>query len=311
MCESKIVNDPNKGVSMSIINKTSQCVKKATGYVCGKIRTAIHYALFVYVLISICALAAGAYFAGVLLVSHQKAEMVEKKSKEDIEVGKWAVAAINLAAPKMSELQKQVLAQAIVKVTGDIFVNFNDRTTFITLISNESRFDKDAKSPAGAVGLTQVMPQYVNEFAALCGMGKVSPDDLTDVHTNLMLGACLFRELTEDLHGNVGLALGAYNAGKSSLSLKEMRGLRAITNTETLNYVVRYVYVKGEVENVVKTNPPKYEVKFSFPGSVVQGAQVTKADASALGALATMVTISTATTPAPTPTKAKTPKSTK
>lgn len=227
----------------------------------GKIKMTLFYATLAYVLVS----GALFWFGRNLVAGYQQSKVAEQKQKEDIKVGQFALAAMELTNTKLSDLQRQTLAQAIVKVSGDVFTNYTDRTTFVTLISNESAFNREIRSPAGAVGLTQVMPQYVNEFAALCSMGKVNPEDLTDVNTNLMLGACLFRELIEDLHGNVALALGAYNAGKNSLALKEMRGLRAISNVETKDYIVRYVYRHGEIENVVKNDPPKYEVKFEVP----------------------------------------------
>jgi hypothetical protein len=228
------------------------------------------YTLAIYVLASAAFLATGTYLSRHLLSSYHRIKQDEARLVEDVQVGKFAIAAMNLTNSKLTEYQKQTLAQAIVRVTGDILVTYENRVRFVTLISNESAFNRNATSPVGAIGLTQVMPRYVNEFAAICGMGTVTPDDLTDVTTNLMLGACLFRELTDDLHGNVALAAGAYNAGKNSLSLKEMRELRNISNMETLNYVAKYTYVRSEVDAIIASDPPTYDVKFKVPAVLVQ-----------------------------------------
>lgn len=73
-----------------------------------------------------------------------------------------------------------------------------------SIIKAESDFDPDAISPAGAVGLMQLMPETAKE------MGVV---DSRDPFQNITGGARYFRRMLETFGGDARLALAAYNAG--------------------------------------------------------------------------------------------------
>jgi soluble lytic murein transglycosylase-like protein len=94
----------------------------------------------------------------------------------------------------------------------------------------ESNGDAKAVSPAGAVGLVQVMPKTAAKIAAARGEAA---GDLRDPTTNLALGASY---LAEQLHafGTVELAAAAYNAGPDAVSAW-LDG-RADLSEETLHY---------------------------------------------------------------------------
>jgi membrane-bound lytic murein transglycosylase F len=78
----------------------------------------------------------------------------------------------------------------------------------------ESRFDHDVVSGAGAVGLMQVMPAVARGF-------KVSLDKMTDPHTNVSLGVGLLDEISGTLRftravserDRLSIILAAYNCG--------------------------------------------------------------------------------------------------
>lgn len=72
----------------------------------------------------------------------------------------------------------------------------------------ESRGVSRAVSPAGAMGLMQVMPATWAGLRARYGLG---PDPF-DVRDNIMAGAAYLREL-HDRYGTVTAMLAAYNAG--------------------------------------------------------------------------------------------------
>lgn len=81
------------------------------------------------------------------------------------------------------------------------------------LIRAESSFGVDARSPAGALGLMQVMPDTGRRVARDLGAGWRGNDDLLAVERNLALGSAYLAQLFKRYQGNMVLATAAYNAG--------------------------------------------------------------------------------------------------
>jgi soluble lytic murein transglycosylase-like protein len=94
------------------------------------------------------------------------------------------------------------------------------------VISVESSFDPDALSPAGAMGLMQLMPETAQRFAVT---------DPYDPVANVNAGARYLRLLL-DRFENIELALAAYNAGENAVI---NYGRRIPPYPETQDYVVR------------------------------------------------------------------------
>lgn len=84
----------------------------------------------------------------------------------------------------------------------------------LAVIAQESQFRPAVRSPAGAVGLMQVLPSTGESMATKLGLGW-SPDLLTDGDTNIALGTAYLDQLLTRYDGSVLLALAAYNAGPS------------------------------------------------------------------------------------------------
>ena len=76
------------------------------------------------------------------------------------------------------------------------------------LIRQESGFDPDVRSPAGAIGLCQLMP------ATAAGLGVTNP---TDPAQNIEGGAKYLRQQLDRFGGDVSKALAAYNAGPGAV----------------------------------------------------------------------------------------------
>jgi soluble lytic murein transglycosylase-like protein len=74
----------------------------------------------------------------------------------------------------------------------------------LSVIDIESNFDRFAISSAGARGLMQVMPFWLDEI------GRPG-DDLFDIHTNLRMGCTILRHYLERENGNRTRALARYN----------------------------------------------------------------------------------------------------
>jgi soluble lytic murein transglycosylase len=121
----------------------------------------------------------------------------------------------------------------------------------------ESVFVPTARSPAGAVGLLQLVPGTARRHALALGLGP--RPELTDPELNLLLGA---RELAAllDRFGAVEPALAAYNAGEARARRwwrawpERRRFVEAIPIPETYTYVRRVVHL-AEAYRVVYADP--------------------------------------------------------
>ncbi|MCK4673675.1 transglycosylase SLT domain-containing protein [candidate division WOR-3 bacterium] len=78
----------------------------------------------------------------------------------------------------------------------------------LSIIENESLFEKNAKSSAGALGLMQVMPATAKLVAHYIGMIDY---DLTNISDNITLGCCYLIILLH--YHSETIALAVYNAG--------------------------------------------------------------------------------------------------
>jgi soluble lytic murein transglycosylase-like protein len=88
------------------------------------------------------------------------------------------------------------------------------------LVRLESEFNPRAKSPVGAIGLTQLMPSTAVQYRK-----GVTVQDLYDRDTNLRIGFKYLRNLMRLYGGNVELALVAYNRGEDAVDAARRAGL--------------------------------------------------------------------------------------
>ncbi len=77
----------------------------------------------------------------------------------------------------------------------------------------ESAFAEQARSPAGALGLMQLMPGTARQTASRAGVKYQQPHELLLPEKNITLGSYYVNELLEKYEGNRILAAAAYNAG--------------------------------------------------------------------------------------------------
>ena len=89
--------------------------------------------------------------------------------------------------------------------------------TIIHAISRqESQFDRQIVSHAGAIGLMQLMPGTARETAGRVGLAY-SPSSLTDPAYNVQLGVNYFQRMFDN-YGSYPLAIAAYNAGPGNVN---------------------------------------------------------------------------------------------
>jgi soluble lytic murein transglycosylase len=115
------------------------------------------------------------------------------------------------------------------------------------LMREESALDPRAVSPAGAIGLTQLMLPTAREVARQLRLGRVRPADLTSPGLNIRLGSRYLGTLLRRFDGSIALALASYNAGGGAVArwIRERRGaeldefVEEIPIEETRGYVKR------------------------------------------------------------------------
>jgi soluble lytic murein transglycosylase len=86
------------------------------------------------------------------------------------------------------------------------------------VIRQESVFDADVASHAGAVGLMQLMPATAREVAREQGLPAPRRMDLIDPALNIALGTGYLAKMRQRFDGNQVLATAAYNAGPGAVS---------------------------------------------------------------------------------------------
>ena len=127
-------------------------------------------------------------------------------------------------------------------------------TLLAAVIYAESKFDADARSDAGAVGLMQLLPETAQGIAERTGGNGFVDSDLLDPEINVRYGSWYLRHLLDRYH-DVRTALAAYHAGQGNVDawLRDGGGIRF---PETRHYVEKvldaqrvYADVYGETLN--------------------------------------------------------------
>ena len=88
-----------------------------------------------------------------------------------------------------------------------------DPAFIYALMRQESGFDRDIKSGAGAIGLMQMMPATGKAVAKKEKWARFDPFTLTEAEVNISLGTAYLRDLRKDYKNNPFWVLANYNAG--------------------------------------------------------------------------------------------------
>lgn len=83
----------------------------------------------------------------------------------------------------------------------------------LAIIRQESGFDAQSVSPAGARGLMQLMPTTAERTARGLGLASSTPKLTSDANHNITLGSAYLGDLIKRYNGSYILAIAAYNAG--------------------------------------------------------------------------------------------------
>lgn len=118
-----------------------------------------------------------------------------------------------------------------------------DKALIMAVIKQESDFNPNATSSAGAQGLMQLMPETAKE---------VGVTDPYDIEQNIDGGTKYLKSMLELCGNSKQLALAAYNAGLGTLKKNNVDSVEEISklSNETKNYVNKVMkYYKNNMNN--------------------------------------------------------------
>ncbi len=119
----------------------------------------------------------------------------------------------------------------------------NNAPLMLSIVREESYFDSNARSSAGAKGLMQLMPATASEVASNYG---VSNYNLANPFDNIMLGNYYYSSIKSLLGGHDISAIAAYNGGIGSVN----QWKRSIKYSDADSFVEQIPYL--ETQNYVK-----------------------------------------------------------
>lgn len=133
------------------------------------------------------------------------------------------------------------------------------------VIKNESGFDTEAVSHAGAVGLMQIMPETGEWIASQMGLDHFDMEALRRPEYNVRLGCWYLGELEYEFQRNWVLMMIAYNAGRGNTCAwmqengwnYDFNRIEDIPYPDTREYVKKvlrdrdkyYLYYKNKIKN--------------------------------------------------------------
>lgn len=85
------------------------------------------------------------------------------------------------------------------------------------VIRTESKFIPQARSPKGAMGLMQLMPETAEWIATQLEYQDFSLSDLEDPEVNIKFGTWYLASLKKEFKGNEVLMLAGYNGGRGNV----------------------------------------------------------------------------------------------
>jgi hypothetical protein len=158
----------------------------------------------------------------------------------------------DLICLKILVLNSRVSNQTAREIASAIYKNairYNkDPDLILSIMSIESAFDPAIISNAGAIGLMQVMPQWIDVLDIQC--------DLKDPECNIRYGLQILG-VYQQLYGELELALTAYNRGPGPVDYALMNG-----KDPDNGYAGRIQAVYDRLRAISRTNQ-KMEVAYS------------------------------------------------
>ncbi|MCK4260379.1 MAG: lytic transglycosylase domain-containing protein [Halanaerobiales bacterium] len=93
----------------------------------------------------------------------------------------------------------------------------NDPYLVTAIMYRESKFNPNAVSPKGAIGLMQLMPETAKWIAENLKVEDFKIEDLYKPEVNIYFGNWYLTNLSQEFDGNLILILAAYNGGRGNV----------------------------------------------------------------------------------------------
>ncbi len=133
-----------------------------------------------------------------------------------------------LAADKLAGNRVQKIGEATSRLYSDYPVMFTSQVVkhakkqkidprfVLAIMKQESSFKANAKSPAGARGLIQLVFDTAIKYKDEAGYRNLKPDDLYSPEINVAIGSIYIRELKKEFDGMYEAIAASYNAGEDN-----------------------------------------------------------------------------------------------
>ena len=170
--------------------------------------------------------------------------------------------------PYMEELHQFRYPLAYREIIEDLSERYKiDPFLVLSVVREESRFDPEVKSIAGAIGLMQLMPQTAFRLDGKLKLGIKSTHQIVDVKNNLHIGICYLSNLVKEF-GSYTYAIAAYNAGEEIVKMwLQKRNYKSVDEfiedipyNETRNYVKRVISTFFEYKRFFSTKDDVIEI---------------------------------------------------
>jgi soluble lytic murein transglycosylase len=167
-------------------------------------------------------------------------------------------------APQSTNDVETLLLYEMYPMNLDVLKGEGTTEFVLSLVRKESGFIPFVVSPAGAVGMMQIMPKTAKMLASRLGMG-FRYEQLQQEEYNMMLGRAYLDQLWVKYDGNLPLVLAAYNAGFGNVdkwikrfgdprdkNIDIIDWIELIPFTETRSYVKRVLAGKRVYKALLK-----------------------------------------------------------
>jgi hypothetical protein len=166
----------------------------------------------------------------------------------------------NSKATSLSSAGKTVLAGIFDRILSREGGKRHVQEAFLFIVCKESKYISDAKSPADAHGISQMLLSTAQEEADKLGLGKLNVQDLYNVEISITLGYRHFKSLSDRYKGNIARASAAYNGGPGGKTVTNMQrgGGRGVHETDDYVASIFDMYEErriSRIANLVSINP--------------------------------------------------------